>query len=290
MSTLSHLVIVLAIYDLKTLQLSVPLFISQHTLIESYLRNVTVGSATMGNVSWSCVEVACCVPNCDTPCFNPQISNMIPKTPLTPQTPISACSSRPPAGLGGKMSTPCCEKTHKHFLYSIVLPKATSTTMALASSMSRSEIHTPVSATTANSSPTSSIDSAPIFTPTSPPERPSLRARRDTLSKLKIPESPPLVQEVVVTRSKPSPVRPSPRNHNPSAGTSMYPDMFLPMPSQSQPGAGNMGVSSLSGAFNSTVSPMTSAYTPLFNRDLLAMSPISPLMYSNQPSPIMGAA
>jgi hypothetical protein len=284
MFSLSLSVIILPIYELEGQQrCSRRLFISQTTLIESLLGNDHSGSVTMTKVSWSCVEVACCVPNCETPTFNPQISHMIPKTPLTPQTPISACNPHPPARIGEKASSPCCEKAHKHFLYSIVLPK--STTPSIDAPISKPEIRTPDITMTANSSPTS-LDSAPIFTPTSPPERPSLRARRDTLTKLKIPESPPLSQEIIVPVSQPSPSQPASQSNNRSAGTSMYPDMFLPMPSQ--PGAGNMSVSPLSAMH--TVSPMTSAYTPLFSRDVLAMSPISPLMYSNHPSPIMGTA
>ncbi|KIN02666.1 hypothetical protein OIDMADRAFT_52501 [Oidiodendron maius Zn] len=254
----------------------------------------------MAKVSWSCVEVACCVPNCSTPCFNPQISHMIPKSPLTPQTPISACNLRPSINIGDRMSSPCCDKTHKHFLYSIVLPKSKTNSNTLSNTIP--EISTPGKPATTTSSTysspsssvyssPSSIDSAPIFTPTTPPERPSLRARRDTLSKLKIPESPPLSQESLLPRSQPSSAQPpSSRANNRSAGASMYPDMFLPMPTQSQMGAGNISVSPLSGAYPMTVSPLTSAYTPLFSRDILAMSPISPLMYSNNPSPIIGAA
>lgn len=286
MLSLSLRVIILLIYDRKTGQRSCQVFITQYQRTDSLSRHESFVSVTMAKVSWSCVEVACCIPNCSSPAFNPKISHRIPGSPLVPQTPISACTSHRHAELGQK-DLPCCDEKHKHFLYSIVLPKHRSNATS-----SNPEIITPEKTITINSTPISP-DAAPIFTPATPPERPGLRARRDTLSKLKIPESPPLSQEALLPRSKPSSAQPSPaRNNNRSGGTSMYPDMFLPTPSQSQMGAGNMGIPGvpLSAAYSMTVSPMTSAYTPLFSRDLLAMSPISPLMYSNNPSPIMGAA
>jgi hypothetical protein len=246
------------------------LFIALRLNRELLSRHDTGSSAAMAKVSWSCVEVSCCVPNCATPCFHPKISHSTSQpspAPLSPSTPISSCNARPPLTPGDVPSSPCCRKMHKHFLYSIVLPTSSTFTSNPNPSPSKT---TPTTA--------SLPSSAPIITPSSPPERPSLRARRDTLSKLKIPESPPLSSPEPIAAPPPREARSSPARtpaRHPSAGTtSRYPNMFLPMPGQQTLGS-------------RTVSPMSS-YTPLLSRDILAMSPISPLMHS--PSPIMSAA
>lgn len=246
-------------------------------------RHDLVFVVTMTKVSWSCIEISCCIPNCTAPCFHPKISHVISHglpSPLSPFSPISSCTSRPANKSGDMPPSSCCGKVHKHFLYSIVLPTSSHTD----DSSTRSALQSPERTTPSSAS---TPYTAPIVTPTTPPERPSLRARRNTLTKLKIPESPPLSSPLPVPQAQVQspqvqfpPVRPPSRNHNNrSAGPSLYPDMFLPMPSQMQTGSGSR-----------QVSPLSTTYSPFMNRDFLAMSPISPLVPSNNPSPIMGAA
>jgi hypothetical protein len=243
--------------------------------------------AIMTKVSWSCIELTCCEPNCTAPCFHRQLSTTTASpysklthglpSPLSPSAPFSAftpftptsCSSAHPNMLS---SASCCGKKHKHFLYSIVLP--TSGAKNASSTRSKSALQSPGSTT-----PSSAYTdyTAPIITPTTPPERPSLRARRDTLSKLKIPQSPPLSSPPLI------PTSPAPRS-SPVRPQAMYPDMFLPMPGM-QTGSGM-------GSGSRQVSPLSTTYTPYSMGGVMGMnmSPISPLVLSNNPSPIIGAA
>lgn len=218
-------------------------------------------SATMAKISWCWSEVTCCVANCSKPGFQPQMSNIISPsltTPLSPSTPISACSPPPPSRSGGSSffsSRPCCEQTHKHFFYSVALPPV------LSPSPPSPKLTPPSPPLSIPSPPLSMPSPTPTSRPVSPPDRPRFRARRDTLSKLKVPSSPPYF------KASPAPPR------NPSPG--VHPDPFLQMPT----------LSPRFGGVSSTLSSALTGYTPLFNRELLAVSP-GPGLYPDMLLPI----
>src|ERR1700709_1886703 len=154
-------------------------------------------------VSWSCVEISCCVPKCTAPCFSPKIS--IDRAILDFQSSItSKCKVRSP--LKSELPSHCCVRAHKHFLYSITLPISSpkaqfqSATHHQSTAMSKEQVKmvtkmsshftgfiedsSPPSATTQTAS--SSPATSPIASPRSPSSTTPTRLR--SLSKLQIPQ------------------------------------------------------------------------------------------------------
>jgi hypothetical protein len=66
--------------------------------------------------SWTCLEINCCIPNCVKPCFCFSPNRALSPTHLDSSA-VSRCKS-PLEDSTSHLSSSCCVRAHKHFLYS----------------------------------------------------------------------------------------------------------------------------------------------------------------------------
>lgn len=277
-------------------------------------------------VSWSCVEISCCLPNCTAPCFHSKIS--LDQAILDFESSIvSKC--KVPSASKSESSSRCCLRAHKHYLYSIapplsspdhqtqssILPQATvmANETMMATKMS-SHFTGFIAATSPPPTPSpTSMTSSPATSPiTSPSSTTPTRLR--SLSKLQIPQQPLLPPQQL--SQPPSPLQlkgpsktNSPRpNQQPTTATStpspspfrLLTQHLLKVPELSQ------NVSPLSTTYmprsGTSISPMSARGSPRSTKAVLG-SPYSgrtpfstlttgsmggsPLALSNVSSPVL---
>lgn len=175
-------------------------------------------------VSWSCSEISCCVPNCTAPCFSPSIS----RNPPTFDFESSKC--KVPSASNSVFSSSCCQRAHKHFLYSIALssprtqnpsPHLQSTTISKNEMTRTMSSHFTgfIAATSPPQSPPSlshSTSTTPATSPISSPKSPS-STRLRSLSKLQIPQQRLLQPQQVQEQPSPLSLKPRSTNNTPSS-------------------------------------------------------------------------
>jgi hypothetical protein len=205
-------------------------------------------------VSWSCVEISCCVPNCTAPSFHPSLS---PEQATSFESSIvSKC--KVPSAFKSELFSHCCVRTHKHFLYSITLPISSPEAQTLSNQKSTKIPNQPAQQSTImskeikmetmsshftgfiadNSTPAATPQimspiTSPILSPRSPSATTPTRLR--SLSKLQIPQQRLLQPQQLSQPPSPLQLRPqsankdTPKSAHPKTGTSA-PDSLSPSP------------------------------------------------------------